>query len=160
MRRDLDRLVKTLLEGLRDAEMDQASEAMGVSKATAYRYRKSPLDMPLGSFVGLVEYLKLPLDISVTLHHEELIQAEELRLKIEKRLAEESGYRIVTTPHFTVNCETPEFTEAKFKAEYSEDQWHLIESYLELRNARRELYLSGSYQSMRLSMARPIWIFF
>lgn len=150
MRKDLDKLLTTLLKELRDTEMDKASEAMGVSKATAYRYRKNPLDMPLRSFVGLVEYLRLPLDLSVTLHQEELIEAEELRLRFERQVAEETGYRIVTTPRFTVNCEVPEFTEAKFRAEYPKEEWHLIDRYLELRNARRELYLSGVYHSVEI----------
>lgn len=150
MRKDLSRLLTKLLDGLRDAEMGTAAKAMGVSKATAYRYREAPLNMPLKSFVGLVEHLKLPLDLSVTLHQEELIEAEALRLRFEKRVAREVGYRIVTTPHFTVNCEIPEFTEAKFRTEYPEDSWHLIEEYLELRQERRDLYLSGSYRSIEV----------
>ncbi|MEJ8560018.1 hypothetical protein QTO30_01335 [Yoonia sp. GPGPB17] len=150
MRNDLDKLLTTLLDGLKDAEMSEAAKAMQVSKATAYRYRKNPLDMPLRSFVGLVEFLKLPLDLSITLHQEELIEAEELRLRFEQRIAEEGGYRIVTTPHFTVNCEVPEFTEAKFRAEYPKEQWSLIGRYMEVRQARRELYLSGSYQSIEI----------
>ena len=150
MRKDLDKLVKALLKGLKDAEMDQVANAMLVSKATAYRYRKNPLDMPLRSFVGLVEFLKMPLDISVTLHQENLLEAEALRLKFEKRVAEKSGYRIVTTPHFSVNCEVPEFTEAKFRAEYPESDWHLVERYIELRQERRDLYLSGAYESVEI----------
>ena len=150
MRKDLDKLLTSLMDGLKDAEMGAAAKAMQVSKATAYRYRKSPLDMPLRSFVGLVDFLKMPLDLSVTLHQEELIEAEELRLRFEQRIAMESGYRIVTTPRFTVNCEVPEFTEAKFRAEYPKEEWHLIGRYIELREARRELYLSGAYQSIEI----------
>lgn len=150
MRQDLSKLLKAIFDGLKDAEMDKAAKVMEVSKATAYRYRKEPLDMPLRCFVSLVEFLKLPLDLSVTLHQAELIEAEALRLKFEKGIAEASGYRIVTTPHFTVNCEVPEFTKAKFCAEYPEDKWDLMEQYLELRRERRELYLSGAYESFEI----------
>jgi hypothetical protein len=106
--------------------------------------------MKLYSFVNLAKHYDIPVDLSVTLHREELIEAEELRLKYEQRIADESGYRFVTTPHFTVNCETEEFTEEKFLSEYPDTHWHLVKRYVSIRSKRRDLYIAGGYKSFEI----------
>lgn len=147
MRKTVENLIDDLLRGLKEAEMRSVSDKMGVSLATAYRYRKSPLEMPLRAFLALVGHFDLHLDMSVTLHQEELIDAEKLRLALEKSISESHGYRLVTTPHFSVNCELPEITEIKFRDRYDEIFWPMVDEFISLRKERHELYINGGYKS-------------
>lgn len=147
MKKTVENLVTDLLHGLKEREMSEISKKMDVSLATAYRYRKAPLDMPLKTFLALTGHFDLHLDIRVTLHQEELVEAEELRLSLEQSIAAQNGYRLVTTPHFSVNCELPEITDIKFKDRYDKEHWPLVEQFIGLRKKRHEAYLDGSYKS-------------
>lgn len=128
--------------------MHEVASVLGVSLATAYRYRKSPSDMSIASLERLSSHFRIPVSMNLLYREDDVLAAEEARLKLEEEIADLGGSRFVTTPHFTVNCEIEAFTKELFYAQYgnrfSDSE---IAEYVSLRTRRRRLYLSGSYKS-------------
>lgn len=128
--------------------MTEVAEILDVSLATAYRYRKSPSDMSVASFEKLVRHFDVPVSMNLLYRERDVVAAEEARFLMEEQIAKDRGWRFVTSPHFTVNCEIEEFTREMFHIHYADRYTDSeINEYVRLRMRRRKLYLSGAYRS-------------
>ncbi len=153
-------LLARLVARMDEADMAVVAYVMGVSLATAYRYRKSPSDMSIASFVRLADHFNLPVSMNLIYRETDVLVAEAERLRLEEEIHSQRGWRFVTTPHFTVNCETEAFTRELFAIQYgarcSEPE---ANEYVSLRKRRRSLYLLGQYKSEEIVSA-PSYIDF
>lgn len=126
-----------------------AAQAIEVSVATLYRYKKSPDDIPTGKTLALMNFLGIPLADRVSWKRPEFVAAERRRLELEMAIAN-GGTRYVVTPTFTVNAELPELSRVVSVFDYGRRHAHRIPELLELRAERRDLYVRGSYASFEL----------
>lgn len=148
MRISTSTLLNRLSEQMAGADMREIASVLGVSLATAYRYRKQPSDMSVAAFERIVDHFRIPVSMNLVYRENDVLAAEEARLKLEEEVAEIRGTRFVTTPHFTVNCEIEAFTREMFSIQYG-DRFSdpEISEYVSLRMRRRRLYLTGLYKS-------------
>jgi transcriptional regulator with XRE-family HTH domain len=128
--------------------MKELATVLGVSLATAYRYRKNPSEMSLAAFDRLAAHLRVPVSMNLVYRETDVLAAEEARLGMEREIAAARSWRFVATPHFTVNCEIEAFTRELIEIQYGErmsadDK----EAYVRARAERRRLYLEGAYRS-------------
>lgn len=161
MRMSASSLLSRLGDHMRTADMKVVSEVMGVSLATAYRYRKSPQDMPVNVFERLAHFFNMPVSMNLLYKEQDVVAAEEARLRLEEEIASIRGYRFVTSHHFTANCETDEFARALVEIQYGEKLTESeLNNFLELRRKRKNLYFSGRYISEEIINASSYVDFF
>lgn len=151
MRTSTSSLLQRLAGLMDDADMQEVARILNVSLATAYRYRKAPSEMSVAAFERLVGHFNLPVSMNLLYREDDVLAAEETRLQFEQEIADVRGWRFVTSPHFTVNCELEEFTREMFSIHYGKKYSDSeAKEYVALRMKRRSLYLSGGYQSEEL----------
>lgn len=148
MRNSTARLLARLSQEMSSVDMKEMAAVLGVSLATAYRYRKNPSEMSLAAFERLADHLRVPVSMNLVYRDTDVLAAEEARLGMEREIAAERSWRFVATPHFTVNCEIEDFTRELIDIQYgermsSDDK----EAYIRARAERRRLYLEGAYHS-------------
>lgn len=140
----LDRLAFLMI----NADMNEVASILEVSLATAYRYRKMPSDMSVAAFERLVDHFDVPVSMNLLYREDDILAAEEARLQLEQEIADIRGWRFVTSPHFTVNCELEDFTREMFFIQYGNKYSDSeVREYVDLRTRRRKLYLAGLYKS-------------
>lgn len=148
MRSSTSSLLNRIAHLLANSDMNEVASILGVSLATAYRYRKTPSDMSIAAFERLVDHFEVPVSMNLLYREDDVLAAEEARLQLEQEIADIRGWRFVTAPHFTVNCELEDFTREMFFIHYG-DRFSdsEVREFVDLRGRRRKLYLAGSYKS-------------
>ncbi|MBU1495166.1 MAG: hypothetical protein KJ956_14510 [Actinobacteria bacterium] len=150
-------LLKTRLDTRERVE--RAANAIGVSAATLYRYKSAPENIPLGKLSALNDLLGFSLGDGATWVRSEFIEAEERREALEASIAA-GGMRLVVTPAFSVNAQLPDVTRAVMDFDHGVHRRSDFERYLAIRQQRRELYLSGDYESLEIIDAASYVDFF
>jgi hypothetical protein len=146
----VDLLRTQLHERLRTTDQVKAAASrIKVSPATLYRWKAAPETIPFGKVAMLIDYLGDPVQDRVSWSRSEFVASDRRRLELE-RATSPGGTRYVVTPTFTVNSELPELTERLLEYDYGARYRDRLPEYLEVREARRQLYESGDYTSYEM----------
>jgi hypothetical protein len=158
---DFNQVKKYLESVLSDGEkVDRAATISGKSRATLYRYRSDPGNMPLSVLQDLgKEFGQIEFD-NITWNERNFLQDERDLLTNETRLADLKGERFIMSPIFSNVTFTRNMSLCALSMFSTQISPTATQELLSIREKRKDIYYSGSYKSNEIFNGYQYFEFF